>query len=239
MSYSDERYEENPDDFLLGNCLSQAEKDADAIEKDNRFLPVPPGEQILVVAGFFGAPQGAYHKVFVGGVLTGFDAYAVSVKFALASNPKATISDRFILPPSGDAATKAYFCGVPEASGDRAGTPSKMPAGILGNRFAHFINRLGYTWGPGQPFPLEAQRLGSWKGRMIRAEVKAGAGTYKAKDGTEKSRDNSIAWFSYKVAAPGSAAPPGGQAASSAASSAGASLGGAQAAATLAASDVV
>lgn len=251
MSYADERYEENPDDFLLGNCMSQAKKDADGIELENKFLPVPPGEQLLTVAGFFGAPQTGYHKVFVNGVLTGFDAFAVSVKFALASNPKATISDRFILPPTDPTALKAYFHGVPEASGDKAGTPSKMASGILGNRFAHFINRLGYQWGPGQPFPLEAQRLGAWKGKLIKAEVKKGEGTYPAKDGTQKSRDNSIVWFSYKPAPAGSTAttvatPPssGGQPGSNGNGNNGSAglspvASAAAAAASLAASDVI
>lgn len=212
---NDVPFDESPDDFLIGNVASAADKDVDAVEKDNRFLQVPPGEQVLQLVGFMALPAPRYFKCFVNGQMTGFSSHAVAPKFALASNPKATISDNFVLPPADAAGLQAYFHGIPESSTE-PGVPSKMQAGIMGNRFSHFINRLGFVWGPGQNFPVEAQRLGNWKGRLIGAKVKAGNGTYKAKDGTERDRNNSIEWFSYKKV-DGAGAPatvpllPGGQ----------------------------
>jgi hypothetical protein len=235
---------DDPSAYLLGNCMSDAEKDTDAIEKENRFLPVPPGEQLLVIAGFFGPPKSFYHKVWLNGVPTGFEASVVAVKLALASNPRATLSDRFTLPPRSPDGIKAYFHGVPAVTqGPDEGKPSKMQAGILGNRFQHFINRIGFPWGPGQPFPLEAQNMLGWRGRMVLCDIKKGDGTYKTKDGIEKPRDNSVAWFTYKPAPAGSvavtAAPSGGPAAGAEFIRPNPAANAALAVATLAASDVI
>lgn len=198
--YTSVPFDENPDDFLIGNVANAADKTAEQIELENRFLSVPPGKQTLEVLGFFGPPEKGYQRVFVNGQLVGFEAYSVSVKFGHASNHRETITDRFVLPPGDAASLKAYFHGVPEAreNGIGSGKPSKMAPGILGNRFAQFIHRLGFVWPLGGAFPVEAQKIGNWKGRKVNALVKAGSGTYKAKDGSEKARDNQINWFSYE-----------------------------------------
>jgi len=203
MSYdytADDRvpFDENPDDFLIGN-VGAGDKSADQIEQENYFAPVPAGEQELVVVGFTGAPKSAYHKVFVNGQIVGFTAFSVGVKLGMPENPKRTVTDFFTLPPEDAKQRQAYYYGVPENK-DVPGTPSKLQAGVDGNRFSHFIARLGFDFPPGGTLPQEAQRLGNWKGRKIVATVIAGSGTYTGRDGKERQRDSKVKWFSYKPA---------------------------------------
>lgn len=188
----------NPDDFLIGD-VTAGDKSADQIEAENYFAPVPPGEQRLVVVGFTGAPQNGYHKVFVNGQLVGFNAYSVGVKLGMPGAPKRTVTDFFTLPPDNPRDLNAYYYGVPE-SREKPGTPSTLQPGVDGNRFSHFINRLGFNFPPGGKLPPEAQKLGNWKGREIVATVIAGTGTYTGRDGKERPRDSKVKWFSYKPA---------------------------------------
>jgi hypothetical protein len=193
-------FDDDPDSFLLGG-VTAPDKTAEQIEEENAW-GVPPGEHLFEVVGFTGAPVKSFHKVFVNGQLTGFEAYSVGVRLGLASNPRRTITDFFVLPPEDPKAAHSYYHGVPE---DRlnAGHASKLQAGIDGNRFSHFINRLGFPFPPGGTLPVEAQRLGGWKGRRVLATVSPGTGTYIGRDGKERQRDGRIKWFSYKPAPAG------------------------------------
>jgi hypothetical protein len=183
----EDTYEENPDDFILGGAV--AARSADEIEKENVFLPVPPGDHLLVLSGFAGPPQNALYTVTLNGQRVQYEASSIRVRFSLPSNPRCSVVDFFLLPPNDPRDQKAYFDGLPEG---------KKQAGWAASKFIHFINRLGYTWLPGQPLPEGARRLGNWKGRMIHAVVEAGKGTYKDRDGIEQARGNQIKAFTYR-----------------------------------------
>ena len=197
-------FADNPDDFLIGNVTGGA-KSADEIEKENSFSQVPPGEHLLVVAGFAEPPKPTHQKVTLDGQLSSFATHSVRVRLALPDNPKCTINDFFLLPPDDPKQQQAYFNGLPEG---------KKQAGWSAAKFVHFINRIGFPWGPGEPMPEAARRLGNWKGRTVIATIEAGNGTYKDDQGNERQRGPQVKSFSYRKSdgAPAAGAAVGGAA---------------------------
>ncbi len=180
---------DNADDFMIGDATAP-DKTADQIEGENSFTTVPPGEHLLIVAGFPDPPQENIYKVMVDGRLHSFVSHSVRVRFHLAGQPTCTITDFFLLPPQDPGQLNAYYNGIPEG---------KKQAGWSASKFVHFINRLGYPFPPGAKLPEAAKRLGNWKGRTIHATVESGRGTYTDKDGGEKPRSNQVKPFSYRA----------------------------------------
>lgn len=194
--YSQDDFNTDPDNFTIGGDVVASDKSADEIESANSFTDVPPGEQLLVVAGFAGPPEEALYKVSLNGRMVSFSAHSVRVRFHLDGKPNCSISDFFLLPPSDPRELNAYYLGLPEG---------KKQAGWAASKFIHFINRLGYPFPPGAKLPEAARRLGNWKGRKIYAMVEAGRGTYTDKNGVEKPRGNQIKPFSFRIASGGAA----------------------------------
>jgi hypothetical protein len=177
------------DDYeIKGSAI--ADQSADEIERQNSFREIPPGDHLLVVVGFRGSPEEKSSEVIVDGSRVTFRAAMVRVKLALVGDLNATIEDSFLLLPDDRAYNNAYFKGVPVG---------KKEPGWQAKKFAHFINRIGFTWLPGQPLPTEAKRLGNWKGRKVGATIIDG-GTYQTNTGETKKSWNKIKPFSYTAA---------------------------------------
>jgi hypothetical protein len=188
----DDSFNTDPDDFVIGAVVAPA-KSADDIEKENLFSAVPPGEHLLTVLDFPNPPEEKPYKVMVNGRLELFTAHSIRVRFCLPGNPKCTVTDYFLLPPSDPKQLNAYYNGVPEG---------KKQAGWAASKFVHFINRLGYSFPPGGVLPEAAQRLGNWKGRAIYATVEPGR-RYTDSQGNQKPGSNQIKTWSYRPAQQG------------------------------------
>ena len=192
---------ESPDDFVIA-APAESYKTAEEIEAESVFRDIPPGEHELVVCGF-SKPKLERKDVYVNGKRASYSAYSVLVKLCLADDPRAQISDYFILPPATASELPAYLHGSkgPEGKG----------AGFMASKFYYFIQRIGFVYPKGGLLPAEALRLGNWKGRRIIATVEAGKPYFDAVTGENKPGKPSVKLMSYRPAS-GSNQPPAGAA---------------------------
>jgi len=157
----------NAEDFEFAPIA--AVNSAEEIEEaaaSREFRPIPLGEHLLVVAGFHGYPKPVYRTGYYRGQSVSWTAYSVGVRLALASDPQATMLDFFDLPPTSPTEVQYYQ----HAS---KGTDGKN-AGFFAEKFTHFISRLGWPFPKGAPIPIEACKIGNWKGREIIATIEMG-----------------------------------------------------------------
>jgi hypothetical protein len=152
------------DNFEIADNAAPAQT-AEDITRENVYSDVPPGEHVLQVFGFSGAPKYDYYKVDVNGVMMSYEAASIRVRYCLPHAPKTTIEDYFVLPPSDPNQMIAYTDGVP---------PGKKMKGFNAKKFYQFIGSLGWPYPAGGNLPPDARKLGNWKGRQIRAVAQLG-----------------------------------------------------------------
>lgn len=195
----------SPDDDLDAFELPSAAapvRTAEDIEKENSFREIPAGDQILVVAGLAEAPSEDHHRVQMpDGTIGAFVSYSIRVKFHLPNDPRATISDFFVVPPADPGHLAAYFDGIEP---NKSGQYNPNSKGLAASKFYHFLGRLGFPYAPGENLPPAATKVSNWKGRAIIATVVEG-NEYVGRDGKPKKGRNQIKFFSYRQT-PGSAA---------------------------------
>jgi hypothetical protein len=80
--------------------------------------------------------------------------------------------------PPDDPRTMPYYL---EGSRNQEG----KGAGMEANKLVYFVNRIGFTWGVGQPMPPEARNLKNWKGRKVRGTVEE---SYKSRQNRKEGR---------------------------------------------------
>lgn len=172
-------------------------KTADDIAKENGFRDIPPGKHVLDVANVT-IKQPELFRVLLDGKLTSFLSATATVRLSLPSDPRASIMDNFILPPDNPAEARAYSEGKKPA--DSKPGSKEGQAGMPCNKFYHFADRLGIVDAATGNLTAAGSVPSKWKGRAIVATVKAGSGTYVAKDGTVKAGMPNIQMFSYEKA---------------------------------------
>jgi hypothetical protein len=176
------------DDFYIPD-VATIDKSASEIEAERSFRDAPPGEYELVVLGFLDKPKPETKTVYVNGQRASFNAHSVIVKFGLATDPGAQVTDYFLLPPDNPAELPAYFHG--------ASNPEGKGAGFNASKFYQFIERLGFAYPKGGNLPAEARRLGNWKGRRVVAMVVAG--DPQPKKGTGQTDPVTGQWIPEKI----------------------------------------
>lgn len=157
------------ENFVIGGT-GATNHDADTIESENSFSDLEPGDYLLKVSGF-GKFEKKLHPTFINGQPVNYEAYQVVVRFADASNPRATITNLFRLPPENVDDLNAY----------NNGTNNKGTGGssFLAKIFVHFLDKLfpGEAWvsdgNGGKVMSPKAKTLANWKGRPIWAQVEA------------------------------------------------------------------
>lgn len=195
MSQNDDwtKTDDDPEDFVLPGYAPSV-KDADDIEKENSFRDIPEGEHVLQVLKVeINDPQP--YRVEIDGKRAVYTANSVKVWFCLPDDKSARISDFFVIPPFDPKEAQYYQDGK---AVDADGTVKKNAReGFHSEKFGHFISRLGWPWPKGGDMPKEAQRVGNWYGRTIKATVKKGR-PYTGRDGQERQGFNQIQMFSYR-----------------------------------------
>lgn len=173
-----------------------ADKDAEQIEQENSFREIPPGEHLLRVIGVSGLKRDEpihqeFFEVYVEGKKASYDAHKLNVRFCLADDSGAQITDMFVVPPGNPKQREAYLHG--------SKNPDGKGAGFWANKFTHYIQRLGWSFGAGEPIPAEACRTANWKGKLVMATVIAGT-PYEDKQ-TREMKDGraQIKSFSYRA----------------------------------------
>lgn len=182
--------------FLIGECVTPEGYDANRIEVENSDREPPPGEHVFLCVGIVGEPKQQQVNVFVDKYSAHFFAMNIGVKFVLESDPGASVTDYFTLPPLDPSQHRAYFRGSDKQDGLRPGNQA--------NKFVHFIERLGFPWPAGSPMPIEARNPNNWKGRRIIATSRPSYQkiTTNSQTGLEETKlvRANFKWFSYRSA---------------------------------------
>lgn len=190
------------DEYAIGAFTPPA-KSADEIAKENGFRDIPPGEHILVVSSVVINPAQCFNVVMPNNQVANYLANTATVRLSMPNDPRASITDGFTLPPDNPDHHEAYNQGgTPAKPGidPKTSKPYKVgQAGMAANKFVHFMDRLGFVDAEGN-LTAAGKKPSNWKGRAIKAKVKAGFGTYKDKEGVEKPSRANIQMFSYERA---------------------------------------
>lgn len=179
---------------------------AGEIEKENGFRTIPPGDYpVLILSHFWVGEKDDHFSVLVDGRMDSYNARPISVTFSLPNDPRCTIKDRFVLPPSDPRSIRAYNDGVspPKPDPKTGKTPPVKPndkGGFQSKKFFHFMDRLGFVDPSNNELTPAGRRPSNWKGRAIGAVVSPGNGSYTNREGKEVPRDAQIKLFSYRPA---------------------------------------